>query len=77
MNGIYIYLLQGGACTKFGVAEYAAPTKLKIKKPLRPPELTFEPHEPDAQLACWRRRVSWRSSCASCEAVGSSGDNTN
>ena len=36
--------------TKFGVAEYAAPTKVKIDKPLRPPELTFEPHEPDAQL---------------------------
>ena len=36
--------------TKFGVAEYAAPTKLKIEKPLRPPELTFELHETDAQL---------------------------
>ena len=48
MNGIYIYFKVG--LTKFGVAEYAAPTKLKIEKPLRPPELTFEPHEPDAQL---------------------------
>ena len=34
--------------TKFGIAEYAAPTKLKIKAPLRPPEITFELQEPDA-----------------------------
>ena len=34
--------------TKFGVAEYAAPIKLKIDAPLRPPEITFAPHESDA-----------------------------
>ena len=32
------------------VVPAAAATKLKIEKPLRPPELTFEPHDPDAQL---------------------------
>ena len=26
--------------TKYGVAEYAAPTKVKIDAPLRPPEIT-------------------------------------
>ena len=35
--------------TKFGIAEYAAPTKLKINAPFRPPDITFQPHEPDAQ----------------------------
>ena len=29
--------------TKFGVAEYQAPTKANIKAPKRPPEITFEP----------------------------------
>ena len=38
----------GSSCSKD--PRYAAPTKLKIEKPLRPPELTFETHEPDAQL---------------------------
>ena len=28
---------------KFGVAEYAAPTKVKIEAPLRPPAIKFEP----------------------------------
>ena len=32
--------------TKYGIAEYAAPTKVKIDAPLRPPEITFEPPEP-------------------------------
>ena len=27
---------------KFGVAEYAAPTKVKIEAPLRPPAITFD-----------------------------------
>ena len=35
--------------TKYGIAEYAAPTKVKIDAPLRPPEITFEvePHDPE------------------------------
>ena len=37
--------------TKFGIAEYAAPTKVKIDTPLRPPEITFDAHEPDTPLA--------------------------
>ena len=34
---------------KFGVAEYAAPTKVKIEAPTRPTQITFEPeHQPEA-----------------------------
>ena len=29
--------------TKFGVAEYQAPTKAKIRAPMHPPEITFGP----------------------------------
>ena len=33
--------------TKYGIAEYAAPTKMKIEAPRRPPEITFELRDPE------------------------------